>query len=480
MPVVPPVNFPVTNESCLVLNTVLSLNQINELHPKGDSDSFHANWKRFTRMQPTRKPYLTFAAAGVKRLSSKELPVKVVDEYISPRRQQSLYLEIVDDYLRTKPERKSVKQLSKAELSERLKKIRVHNARKRRVMVKHEGPTLYKLPQQLHKLLNRECLLYMFTYVGEREVERRRRSSTITLEKYMHGWLEIHELERKPRKMMCPEFAASIMQRVMVYRLQRTVRLRLVTLKCHLRKIARVMLIYRQLTSLIKQSLLFLLDFLMGTQNKVGKGCALEKVVATMLPDADYFRKIRCRPNLPLLEQPFSELQTLLSAKLGNAARTDLPILPFSKHQYEIVLTEPSKFGLFTKHDRNAAELSARKRLVEQMLHANMQSFLTELQEYTRNKSQFIYNHEEIINKERARLLLLGKLPMNSQGEYVPFEDIKEELACKMPAFPKRPDLQVLALINHCDKWDTERNNFRRLFRRYTELVQEELEKYQR
>jgi len=50
------------------------------------------------------------------------------------------------------------------------------------------------------------------------------------------------------------------------------------------------------------------------------------------------------------------------------------------------------------------------------MLRANLQCFVTELRDYTRNKELFIFNHEEIINKERARLLLLGKLPINNQG----------------------------------------------------------------
>jgi len=123
---------------------------------------------------------LTFATTG-QRSSSKHLPLKVVDEYVSPRQRQSCYIKIVDQYLKERPPKKRVDEFSEKELETRLRKIRVHNTRKPRVIIKNEGPTLYKLPQQLHKLVNRECLLYIFNYIGHLEVERRRKCSISTI-----------------------------------------------------------------------------------------------------------------------------------------------------------------------------------------------------------------------------------------------------------------------------------------------------------
>lgn len=99
----------------------------------------------------------------------------------------------------------------------------------------------------------------------------------------------------------------------------------------------------------------------------------------------------------------------------------ELPILPYSKHQFDVSVPEQNKFSLFNKNDRHYGEIRARRELIELMLRANMRNFMSELREYDHSKETFIYTHVDHIDKERARLLLMGKLPMNKNGEYLPF-----------------------------------------------------------
>lgn len=201
-------------------------------------------------------------------------------------------------------------------------------------MIKNEGPTLYKLPQQLHRLLSRECLLYLFTHIGQQEIARRKKHSIATIQRFTLTLVEIREFLRRPRKMMCPEFAASILQHAVISRIRGALQLRLITLRCHLRKVQRVIVTYHHLAALVKSSATYLFDFLMLTQYRVSKGCSLERVVPVMIADADSFRRIRFRPTLALLVQPLTDTESLHSAKLSQPYLSELPVMPYSKHQY--------------------------------------------------------------------------------------------------------------------------------------------------
>lgn len=108
------------------------------------------------------------------------LPLKVVDEMSVPGRDNPATFKLWTSTSNCPP-KKRVDEFSKKELETRLRKIRLHNTRKPRVIIKNEGPTLYKLPQQLHKLVNRECLLYIFNYISHLEVEGRRKCSISTI-----------------------------------------------------------------------------------------------------------------------------------------------------------------------------------------------------------------------------------------------------------------------------------------------------------
>ena len=117
----------------------------------------------------------------------------------------------------------------------------------------------------------------------------------------MHTSVAIRELEKKPRKMMCPEFATCIIQHTVASRIGRAVRLRLITLRYNLRKLIRVMLVSHKLSALIKQCSIYLFDFLMLTHFRVSKGCALERVTSIMVTDVEHFRRIKCKVNITLL-----------------------------------------------------------------------------------------------------------------------------------------------------------------------------------
>jgi hypothetical protein len=36
-----------------------------------------------------------------------------------------------------------------------------------------------------------------------------------------------------------------------------------------------------------------------------------------------------------------------------------------------------------------------------------------------------------------------------------------------MSTFPKRPDLSIMIIEREIDKWDSEKNNFKKIFKRY-------------
>jgi hypothetical protein len=71
--------------------------------------------------------------------------------------------------------------------------------------------------------------------------------------------------------------------------------------------------------------------------------------------------------------------QTATEVRRSSSITNDLPILPYSKHQYDLSMPEQSKFGLYNKNDRYISEINARKRLTVYILRANMQVFVNEL-----------------------------------------------------------------------------------------------------